>query len=371
MSTPSVAQASLRSPMSLDRESLHAWMVPRLPEWPRDAASLQMERLTGGQSNPTWWIRASDTPGAPAWVLRAKPGPVASLLPSAHAIEREYRVMHALQGTPVPVPNVLLECEDESVIGAAFYVMAHVQGRIFRDATLPGATQAERAAVHDEANRVIAELHQVDWRARGLEGFGRTDGFFDRLIHRWGKQYRASLTEGPIPAMERLMSWLPDHVPAGAAAQAVTLTHGDFRIENLIFHPREPQVLAVLDWELSTLGHPLSDLAYHCMAWHIEGGTLQGFAGRDLEALGIPSQRDYIARYLARRGLSDQLDQVLADWPFYLACNFFRLSAILQGIARRVADGTASSPVARETSAMAVPVAEIGWAIASRQRPAV
>jgi aminoglycoside phosphotransferase (APT) family kinase protein len=295
------------------------------------------------------------------------------LLPSAHAIEREYQVMQALHGTAVPVPRMGLYCEDEGVIGAAFFLMDFVAGRILRDARLPGLSPAERAATYDEANRVIAALHQVDWAGRGLSGYGRTEGFFERLIARWHRQYRASLTTGPIDAMERLADWLPAHIPASsAAAPHTTLTHGDFRLENLIYHPTEPRVLAVLDWELSTLGHPLSDLAYHCMAWHLPGGgVLQGFAGDDLAALGLPSQRDSIARYLARTGRSAELDAVLADWPFYLACNFFRLSAILQGIARRVADGTATSPVAQQAAQMATPVAQWGWAIASGERAAV
>lgn len=361
---------SPRSPLAIEAAPLHAWLAPRLPGLPADPAGLVLQRLTGGQSNPTWLIRAGETLGAPAWVLRAKPGPAASLLPSAHAIEREFQVMRALRDTDVPVPRVHLQCEDESVIGAAFYVMAHVDGRIFRDAALPGVDRTTRGAIHDEANRVIAALHQVDWASAGLTGFGRTESFFERLIARWSRQYRATLTEGPLPAMERLTDWLPAHLPAAAAHTPATLTHGDFRLENLIFHPERPQVLAVLDWELSTLGDPFSDLAYHCMAWHLDGGVLQGFAGQDLAALGVPAQRDYIARYLARRGLADRLDEVLADWPFYLAINCFRLAAILQGIARRVADGNASSPVARETARMAAPVAELGWAIASGRRTA-
>lgn len=334
--------------------------------------ALHLERLTGGQSNPTWLIRAGQAPDAPAWVLRAKPGPAATLLPSAHAIEREYQVMQALAGTPVPVPRMGLFCEDERPIGAAFFLMDFVPGRILREAHLPGLGASERGAIYAEANRVIAALHQVDWAARGLGGFGRTDGFFERLIARWGKQYRASLTEGPIEAMEQLMQWLPQHIPAPWGGPAVTLTHGDFRLENLIFHPHEPRVLAVLDWELATLGHPLSDLAYHCMAWHLPGGgMLRGFAGQDLAALGIPSQRAHIEAYLARTGHPAQREAVLAGWPFYLACNFFRLAAILQGVAHRLAQGRAASPQAAEVARMAGPVAQWGWEIASGQRPAV
>jgi aminoglycoside phosphotransferase (APT) family kinase protein len=304
-------------------------------------------------------------------VLRTKPAPAATLPPSAHAIEREARVLRALEGTAVPVPRVRALCEDESVIGVAFYVMDFVPGRVLRDATLPDVPLAERAAHHDEANRVLAALHGVDWRAVGLDDYGRHDGFFARQARRWRQQYAlAAAATVPIAAMERLAEWLPTHVPAGADEDStVRLTHGDYRLENLLFHPSRPEVVAVLDWELSTLGHPLSDLAYHCSAWHLPGGALQGFAGRDLKALGIPSERAYIERYCAR--VNRDAQEVLADWPFYLACNLFRLGAILAGIGARVKDGTAAHSRAAEVAAMAQPVAELGWAIASGTAPAL
>src|SRR5450830_1526983 len=227
-----------------------------------------------------------------------------------------------------------------------------------------GHEPAERTALHDEAHRVLAALHRVDWRARGLQDFGRTEAYFERLIARWTRQYRASQT-CELPAMERLIEWLPAHIPASARDPgALALLHGDFRLENMVFHPSEPRVLAVLDWELATLGHPLSDLAYHAMAWHHPPGPLQGLAGLDLAALGIPTEQAFVARYLARMG-RDDLAAVQADWPFYLACNLFRLCAILQGIARRVQDGTAASPIAREVSAQAGAVAERGWGLVS------
>jgi len=343
-----------KSPLSPDGPALQAWLAPH---WPAVGAGLQLSRLAGGQSNPTWLL--TPAVGEPR-VLRAKPAPQAALLPSAHAIEREFAVLQALQRSEVPVPQAHLFCADESVIGAAFYLMAFVPGRVFRDASLPGLGVAERAAIHDEANRVLAALHRVDWRARGLQDFGRTEGYFERLIARWTRQYRASQT-AELPAMERLIEWLPAHIPASARdPAALALLHGDYRLENMVFHPSEPRVLAVLDWELSTLGHPLSDLAYHAMAWHHPPGALQGLAGLDLAALGIPAESDYVARYLARMG-RDDLAAVQADWPFYLACNLFRLCAILQGIARRVQDGTAASPIAREVSAQAGAVAERGW----------
>src|SRR5450830_335686 len=325
-----------KSPLAPDVPALQAWLAPH---WPAAASGLRLSRLAGGQSNPTWLLTPAQ--GEPR-VLRAKPGPQAALLPSAHAIEREFAVLQALQGSEVPVPQVHRFCADESVIGAAFYLMAYVPGRVLRDASLPGMSPAERTALHDEAHRVLAALHRVDWRARGLQDFGRTEA-----------------------SMERLIEWLPAHIPASARDPgALALLHGDFRLENMVFHPSEPRVLAVLDWELATLGHPLSDLAYHAMAWHHPPGPLQGLAGLDLAALGIPTEQAFVARYLARMG-RDDLAAVQADWPFYLACNLFRLCAILQGIARRVQDGTAASPIAREVSAQAGAVAERGWGLVS------
>lgn len=354
----------------LDLDALRPWLSRHLPAFGETAGALSASRVIGGQSNPTWILRAGDGGPGRAWVLRTKPGPTAELLPSAHAIEREFAVMRALAGTDVPVPTVHALCEDESVLGAAFYVMDFVDGRIFRDAALPGLSTLERAAIHDEANRVIAALHRADWRALGLGDFGRADAYFERMIARWSKQYRASVTQ-PIDAMERLIDWLPRHIPAAAREAEATLVHGDFRLENLIFHPHEPRVLAVLDWELSTLGHPLSDLAYHCMAWHHPPGVLQGFGGRDLAALGIPSERAYIEGYCRRTGRvgPQALTEVLQDWNFYLACNLFRLSAILQGIARRAEDGTAAHPSAVAIGAMATPVAERGWSLAQAGAP--
>lgn len=353
----------------LDLDALHPWLSRHLPGFESAGGALQATRVVGGQSNPTWILRAGRGGPGQAWVLRAKPGPAAGLLPSAHAIEREFAVMRALADTDVPVPQVHALCEDESVLGAAFYVMDFVEGRIFREAALPGVSTTERAAIHDEANRVIAALHRADWRALGLSHFGRSDAYFERMIGRWTKQYRASVKQ-PINAMERLIDWLPQHIPAVAREADATLVHGDFRIENLIFHPSEPRVLAVLDWELSTLGNPLSDFAYHCMAWHHRPGVLQGFAGLDLAALGIPSERAYIERYIERccqhsgRCSPNALAEVLRDWNFYLACNLFRLAAILQGIARRAEEGTAANPSALAIGAMATPVAELGWSLA-------
>ena len=319
--------------------------------------------MPGGQSNPSWCLRA----GEKAWVLRAKPAPSSQLLPSAHAIEREYRVLHALQGTGVPVPRVHALCEDESVIGVAFYLMDFVEGRIFRDATMPEVPPAERAAYFDSANQVLAQLHQVDWRASGLQDFGRHEGYYTRLIRRWTQQYEAART-APVAAMEQLAQWLPAHIPAGAdGAEMTCITHGDYRIENLMFHPTRPEVVAVLDWELATLGHPLSDLSYSTLAWHMPAGILRGYGDQDLAALGLPLEADHVARYAARMHMD--LSDVQADWPFYLAFNLFRLSAILLGIGQRERAGVASNTTAREIAAMAEPVARWGWAIAQGQTP--
>jgi len=297
------------------------------------------------------------------YVMRSKPGPVAKLLPSAHAIEREFTVMKALRGSGVPVPQMHLLCEDESIIGRAFYVMEFVQGRVLWDQTLPGMSPAERGALYDEMNRVIAALHTVDVNAAGLAGYGKPGNYFERQIGRWSKQYLASITE-PIDAMDRLMEWLPAHMPASARDESqVSVVHGDYRLDNLVFHPTEPKVLAVLDWELSTLGHPLADFSYHCMSWHIAPGQFRGIGGCDLAALGIPDERAYVRRYCERTGLAT-VDELKADWNFYLAYNLFRMAAILQGIAKRVEDGTASSAEAREAGSRAKPMAELGWQFA-------
>jgi aminoglycoside phosphotransferase (APT) family kinase protein len=297
--------------------------------------------------------------------MRAKPGPVAKLLPSAHAIEREFRVMKGLYGTGVPVARMHVLCEDESVIGRAFYVMEHVQGRVQWEQSLPGMTPAERRAIYLEMNRVQATLHKVAPADIGLADYGKPGNYFERQIGRWSKQYVASITQ-PIPEMDRLIEWLPQSIPAMARDESlVSIVHGDYRLDNLMFHPSEPRILAVLDWELSTLGHPLADFSYHCMSWHIPPGTFRGIGGLDLPALGIPSEAEYIDIYCQHTGFTTP-DALKADWNFYLAYNMFRLAAILQGIAKRVEDGTASSSQARESGALARPMAELAWSFAER-----
>ena len=317
---------------------------------------LSVEIFKGGQSNPTYKLI---TPGA-SYVMRAKPGPVAKLLPSAHAVEREFKVMKGLQGTAVPVPKMYCLCEDESVIGRAFYVMEFVEGRVLWDQALPDLTNTQRGEIYDEMNRVISELHKVKFAERGLADYGKPGNYFERQIGRWSKQYTASITQ-PIPEMDQLMQWLPAHIPASARDESmVSIVHGDFRLDNLLFHPTEPRVLAVLDWELSTLGHPLADFSYHCMAWHIPPGTFRGIGGLDVRSLGIPTEVDYIRRYCERTGLTTP-EALAADWNFYLAYNLFRLAAILQGIAKRVEAGTASSAQAVSSAAGAPLLAKMAW----------
>lgn len=353
----------------------HAFDIGALEAFLRERLSgfqgpLSVEQFKGGQSNPTYKLITPQR----SYVMRAKPGPAAKLLQSAHAIDREYRVMDALAGSDVPVAKMHLLCEDESVIGRAFYVMDFVEGRVMWNQALPDLNNAQRAEIYDEMNRVIAALHQVDFAARGLADYGKPGNYFERQIGRWTKQYQASTVAGaepaPIEAMERLIEWLPAHIPAGARDESqVSIVHGDYRLDNLIFHPTEPRVLAVLDWELSTLGHPLADFSYHCMSWHIPPGAFRGIGGLDVAALGIPAEADYIRRYCERTGRSAaSVDALVTDWNFYMAYNLFRIAGILQGIAKRVVDGTASSAQAKQAAAGARPLAELGWGFAQRAR---
>lgn len=314
---------------------------------------LAVEQFKGGQSNPTFLLRA----GERRYVMRAKPGPVAKLLPSAHAVEREYRVITALGAAGIPVPRTWCLCEDEGVIGRAFFVMDCVEGRVLWDQSLPGMSNRERAAIYDEMNRVIAALHGVDYTAIGLGDYGKPGNYFARQIGRWSKQYRASETER-IDAMDRLIDWLPGAIPEG---DETSIVHGDYRLDNLIYHASEPRILAILDWELSTLGHPLADFAYHAMSWHIAPGAFRGIAGLDLDALGIPGERAYIDAYCRRTGR-----ERIGHWNFYLAYNMFRLAAILQGIKKRALEGIASSAQAHDAGSRARPLAELGWSYAER-----
>ena len=318
------------------------------------AGPMTVEQFKGGQSNPTFKLI---TPRK-TYVLRSKPGPAARLLASAHAIDREFRVMSGLSGSEVPVATMYCLCEDESVIRRAFYVMAFVDGRVLWDPQLPGMTPEQRAAIFDEMNRVKAALHKVDFAAAGLSDYGKHDGYLARQIARWGKQYRASETES-IPAMDALIEWLPAHIPAG---EETSIVHGDYRLDNVIFHATEPRILAVLDWELSTLGHPLADFAYHCMTWYLPPGAGRGLGGIDLTGTGIPTVQEYIARYCGRTGRQDGIP----NFKFYMAYNMFRMAGILQGIMKRVVDGTAASAQAVAMGKSTRPIAEQGWAVAKQ-----
>jgi aminoglycoside phosphotransferase (APT) family kinase protein len=310
---------------------------------------VEVTQFKGGQSNPTFLVVA----GAKKYVVRRKPP--GKLLPSAHAVEREYRVITALGATDVPVPRTYALCEDETVIGTPFYVMDFVSGRIFWEPTLPDLSAGERAAVYDAMNDALSRLHRVDVRKVGLGDYGKPGNYFARQIARWTKQYQASETQ-PIEAMHGLIDWLPAHVPPG---DETSIVHGDYRLDNMVFHESEPRVLALLDWELSTLGHPLADFSYNCMQWRLGKETGRGLAGEDLRSLGIPSEEEYVAAYCRRTGRD-----TIGHWDFCLAYNMFRLAAILQGIAGRIEQGNAASAHAAQTAAMARPIAEHAWRIA-------
>lgn len=345
---------------AFDLEALAAYLDKHLPGF---QGPLTAEIFKGGQSNPTYKLI---TPTA-SYVMRAKPGPVAKLLPSAHAVEREFKVMQGLHGTDVPVPRMYCLCEDESVIGRAFYVMEFVEGRVLWDQSLPGMTSAQRGDIYNEMNRVVAALHKVKFTERGLADYGKPGNYFERQIGRWSKQYAASITQ-PIAEMNSLMQWLPANIPASARDDSmVSVVHGDFRLDNLLFHPTEPRVLAVLDWELSTLGHPLADFSYHCMAWHIPPGAFRGIGGLDVVSLGIPTESDYIRLYCERTGLTTP-EALKVDWNFYMAYNLFRIAAILQGIAKRVEAGTASSAQAVSSAAGAPLLARMAWGFALKSQ---
>jgi aminoglycoside phosphotransferase (APT) family kinase protein len=336
--------------LKFDARGLEAYLRGHLPGF---EGALTLSQFKGGQSNPTYFV---ETP-LRRYVLRRKPP--GKLLPSAHAVDREYRVISALRAQDFPVPQPLLYCADDGVIGTPFFVMAYVEGRVFWDAEMPSSNPAERAQVYDAMNAALARLHTFDPAAIGLGDFGRGENYVARQVERWSKQYRASETE-KVEDMERLMAWLPAHLPP---AQAPRLVHGDYRLDNMILAPKEPKILAVLDWELSTLGDPLADFSYHLMQWHMppsEAGT-GSLVGHDLTALGIPPLADYVEAYVRRTGLDPR--------PYlavYSAYNFFRIAAILQGIVGRVRDGTATSTFAAAKATLVRPLAAKAWEFAQQ-----
>jgi aminoglycoside phosphotransferase (APT) family kinase protein len=340
--------------LRIDEARLAAYLTSNVKGF---AGPLTIKQFKGGQSNPTYLL---ETP-ARKYVLRRKPP--GKLLPSAHAVDREFRVISALHAQQFPVAEPLVYCADETVAGTPFYVMSFADGRVFWEPQMPGSDSAERAAVYDTMNETIAQLHSFDPAHIGLADFGRGENYVARQVYRWSKQYRASETD-KIDAMERLIEWLPSHIPP---AGKPTLVHGDYRIDNLILDRDAPRIVAVLDWELSTLGDPLADFTYHLMAWHMPptesaAGTAT-LAGHDIAALGIPSMEDYVDDYVARTGLDPR-----PHLPVYLAYNFFRIAAILQGIIGRVRDGTATSDFAPAKADMIRPLADTAWQFAHSAR---
>src|SRR5271156_4598586 len=341
---------AVRENHRFDEARLEDYLRERMPDF---RGQLTVRQFVGGQSNPTFLL---ETAGA-RFVMRKKPP--GTLLQSAHQVEREFRIIKALAATDVPVPRVHLLCEDAGVIGTAFFVMDFVEGRIMRDPMMPEASPRERAACYDSMNDVLARLHRVDFRAVGLGDYGRPQAYVARQLARWSKQYEASKID-EIPEMDRLIEWLNRHIPA---ADETTIAHGDYRMENLIFHPTEPRVVAVLDWELSTLGHPLSDLAWACRSYHTPPGIdgLLSFQGVDLKATGIPSEDQFVAAYCLRTGRAS-----IPDLMYFVAFSFFRGAAISQGIAMRAKLGNASGPDAALRGAKAKQTAEIGWDVAQK-----
>ena len=333
------------SAQELDLSKLADYLAGHIPEF---KGQLKAEKFAGGQSNPTFKVTAGEN----QYVLRRKPP--GELLASAHAVDREFKVISALANTEVPVPKTYVLCEDDNIVGSMFYLMEYLEGRVFWDPTLPEvANNSERTAIYDDMNRVLAAMHAVDIDKVGLGDYGRPGNYFERQLSRWTKQYRASETEHS-EAMETLLTWLPANMPADDGSNG--LVHGDYRLDNVMFHPTEPRIIAVLDWELSTLGLPLADLAYQVMAWQFPGdGSLRGLLEVNRQDYGIPSDQEYIDRYCERTGRSS-----IENWNFYLVFCFFRLAAILQGIKKRALIGTASSPEAKAKGEMVEGLAQFG-----------
>ena len=341
-----VELTAVRAAHRFDEAALQAYLAKHLDGFKGDLVVRQFE---GGQSNPTYLL--ADGAGH-EWVMRKKPP--GKLLPSAHAVDREYTVMKALAKTDVPVPKMELLCEDESVVGTAFFVMEKVEGRVLTDVQLPSLTPVERRAVYNDFIDTLAKLHNVDYRAVGLEDFGRPGSYYTRQINRWSKQYEGSKTDD-IPAMERLMQWLPANVPDDDDTSVV---HGDFRIGNCILHPTEPRIVAVLDWELATLGQGLGDVAYCCMGYHGNLGSVGNLHGIDHAAMGIPTEQEFLARYCEKTGRPG-----IDNWTFYIVFALFRIAAIAQGVYKRGLDGIASSERAKSFGDACRIRAELAWSM--------
>ena len=347
---------AVRRGHQIDGTRLHEYLAEHLPGYsvsrrsPQGEAGLEIRQFEGGQSNPTYFLR---TP-ARDYVLRKKPP--GQLLPSAHAVEREYRVMSALASTGIPVPPALLMCDDASVIGTPFFIMGCVDGRVFRQPHLPGVSASDRAAMYADMADVLARLHGINAAAIGLADYGKPGNYYSRQIGRWGQQYLAAKTE-EIAAMDRLMAWLPAHIPPG---DETSIVHGDYRIENLIFHPTEPRIVAIVDWELSTLGHPLADLAYNCLTYHLPPEALGLVDPIGSDRSGMPDEGQYVAMYCERAGRSN-----IPHWNFYLAFSMFRLASILQGVYARGLQGNAASAHALQRGKAARVIADIAWQLAA------
>ena len=338
---------AVRQGHEIDRERLDRYLSEHLDGY---RGPLEIRQFEGGQSNPTFFLHTRDRD----YVLRKKPP--GQLLPSAHQVEREHRVMTALRATGLPVPETCLLCADDSIIGTPFFVMGCVDGRVFRQPHLPGVSPEDRSAMYEDMADVLARLHSVDIAAVGLSDYGRPGNYYARQIARWGQQYIAAKTDD-IPAMDRLMEWLPANIPAG---DETSIVHGDYRVENLIFHPAEPRIVAIVDWELSTLGHPLADLAYNCLTYHLPADALGRADAADGDRRGIPGEADYVAAYCRRTGRDG-----VPNWNFYLAFSMFRLASILQGVYARGLQGNAASSYALQRGAAARAIADRAWQTAT------
>ncbi|MBU2511764.1 phosphotransferase [bacterium] len=332
---------SVRNGFELDSQALETYMLKNIPGF---EGPIEVKQFKGGQSNPTYFISSANN----RYVLRKKP--MGKLLKSAHAVDREYTIISALSQTEVPVAKVYTLCTDESIIGSYFYIMEYVEGRIFW--SYNQIPYLDRKEIFNSMNGTIAALHDVDYGSIGLSNYGKAGNYFGRQVSRWKKQYEASKDKS-YPVMEKLIEWLEQNIPDN---DETTIVHGDFRLDNMIFHPRENRVIAVIDWELSTLGHPLSDFSYLCIIWRFPDGIMNGFAGVDCQAEGLPTEDEFMDLYCRKTGRKS-----IENWNYYMAFNIFRLAAIIFGIKGRIQEGTAASKQAVETAKLAVPLSELGW----------